>query len=86
MDLTRPRKSDAALVLIGITIFILLVLGVVFVIRRQPEVPRQPGASGMARIAANGSVLNVRFRTTCPATAHLRLEGLRDSALTCFDS
>ena len=49
MIISRPRKSDAALVCIGIVIFILLMLGVVFVVRRQPEGPHQmPAKKGMA--------------------------------------
>lgn len=49
MIIDRPRKSDTALVFIGAVIFILLLLGVFFVVRRQPEVPRQaPNAPGAA--------------------------------------
>ena len=53
MILDRPRNSDTALVLIGVAIFVLLLLGVFFVVRRQPEVPRQaPNAPGAAMLRA----------------------------------
>ncbi len=49
MIISRPRKSDAALVFLGVIIFLLLCFGIFFVVRRQPEIPRQaPGASGAA--------------------------------------
>ena len=49
---TRPRKADAFLILIGLVIFVLLVLGVVLLVRRQPQLA--PKASGaMAMQAAN---------------------------------
>jgi hypothetical protein len=49
MDISRPRKSDTVLVFIGLVIFVLLVLGVFFVVRKQPEIPKQaPGAPGAA--------------------------------------
>jgi hypothetical protein len=49
MIVSRPRKSDAVLVFVGVAILLLLMLGVFFVVRKQPETPRQaPGAPGTA--------------------------------------
>jgi len=53
MIIARPRKSDAVLVFIGLVIFVLLILGVFLVVRKQPEVPKQaPGAPGAAALRA----------------------------------
>jgi hypothetical protein len=49
MIISRPRKSDAVLVWVGVAIFLLLVLAILFVVRRQPQIPRQaPNAAGTA--------------------------------------
>jgi hypothetical protein len=49
MIASRPRKSDAVLIALGVIIFLVLVLGIVFVVRRRPEVPQQaPGVPGAA--------------------------------------
>jgi hypothetical protein len=49
MILSRPRKSDTVLVSLGAIILLLLILGIFFVVRRQPEMPREaPNAPGAA--------------------------------------
>jgi hypothetical protein len=61
MILSRPRTSDAVLVFVGLVIFILLILGVFLVVRKQPEIPKQsPGAPGVAALRVSAGV---RFRT-----------------------
>lgn len=55
MIVSRPRKSETVLISIGVLIVIVLILGILFVVRRQPEVPRQapgaPGASWLLTVA-----------------------------------
>lgn len=42
---TRPRKADAFLILMGLAIFVLLMLGVFLLVRREPKLaPKSTGA------------------------------------------
>ena len=52
MIATRPRKADGFLILLGLVIFVLLILAVVLLVRRQPQLaPKSTGK--MATLARN---------------------------------
>lgn len=44
MIASPPRKSDAFLILVGLVIFLLLILAVVLLVRRQPQLAPKSGA------------------------------------------
>ena len=53
---TRPRRADAFIILVGLVIFVLLILGVVLLVRRQPQLA--PKNSGAIAVLADGTDLH----------------------------